>query len=310
MRQSIFLAGILSLGALPAAAQPALLGNFGGNWRAAISAAGFHMMQVDAGQALGADQPGDPILGVFQTSTDQGPEFWAWRQSNANLSSKSLRDSLGAPGPMGVRQMNSALPKAGPGSWVVMSRPVVGADGQPQEKPVFLFTSGEKAEVYFAEIPQEKVYGEGAGQLKLGLKLERRGETLAASYGTPEKGLTEVHRFSEKGDQLLGFFEFAADPATKKPVLQRGRVYSDGAALDDLFAQPGADASPGMKALKENKEILAKMGGELAGGKSLSVTFDRFGNGQFTVHNGPEDKEGTPYVYMIGAQVVEVGAAQ
>ncbi|MBI5596015.1 MAG: hypothetical protein HY928_07995 [Elusimicrobia bacterium] len=305
MSAKLFLVGILSLGALPAAAQPAVLGGFGGNWRAAIGAAGFHLMGVEGGQALGADQPGDPILGIFQTSTDQGPEFWTWRQSSSNLSSKALRESLNASSPMGVRTINTLLPKAGKGAWLVISRPVQNGP----EKPVFLFTAGEKSEVYFADIPQEKVYGEGAGQVKLGLKLERKGESLSAAYGKAETGFTEVHRFSEKGDELLGFFEFRTDPAAKQPVLQRGRVYTDGAGLEELFAQPGAAASPGMKALQGNKELLAKMGGALAGGKFLSVTFDRFGNGQFTVHSGPDDKEGKPYLYMIGAQVVEAEAA-
>lgn len=298
---TLIFAATLSLCAAAASAQPGPSAQFGGSWRTAIMAGGYQAAALGGGRFFEADQQGDPILGVFHTNTDQGTEFWTWRQSNANLSSKALRDSL-QDAKAGVRQLNTVLPRAGGGSWVVMSRPTASGDA----KPVFVFTSGEKAEIFFADIPSEKVYGDEKNPLRLPLKLDRKGEALSAEYGTAAAGTVELHRFSEKGDQILALFEFKKDPAARQPVLDRARVFTDAGALSELFAQPGLAGSAGAKALLESKELLARMGATLESGNSFSVSFDRFGNGQFTLHRGAADKEGSPYLYIIGGQVTEV----
>lgn len=301
-------AAALQLQSLAAAAQPAAtLNGPAGAWLGSLRGAALATVLAAGPAPEGAPRQDDAVLGVFRTATEQGTEFWAWRQGDASLGSAKLRESLKDPKAMGVRPLNALLEGSGAGSWLVARRPLPRPDGGTDQKPIFLFTDKDSG-VFFAEIAEEKVYGEGQERVRLPLALARSGEKLIATYGSEAAGLVELHRFTpEGGDAVLGFFEYATHPKTKKPALTGARLFADADALEALFAQPGFKDLPGVAALKGKPETVARLGSKLRGGGSLTVTVDRFGNAEFNHHKDAKDEKGTPQLYLLNGQVMEAG---
>lgn len=305
------LAALVLSQAPPLAAQPRALRGLGGVLLNAAGSSAVLPPQAAGGAVPEQPRQGNPILGTFWTETDEGRELWRWRQNDSDLSSEGLRSQLKDMKKLG-KPLEDWLDGTAGKQWLVVRKPVKLPDGGKHEAPVFLFTGDKPSEIFFAPIAESRSYGTGQDALKLPAELKRDGERLSVVYGDAASGLREVHRFSPKdgGDALVGFFEYAQDPKTKAPALVRARLFTDGESLAELLRQPGMAGTAGVKSLSGNAELIKRLGAKLGGEKSLSVSVDRFGNAQFNAHADAKDKSGTPALYLIDGEIVEVGAKE
>jgi hypothetical protein len=255
------------------------------SWRQAINNPAFKTTALEGGAVANTPDQEDAVIGVYRS----GKEFWRWRQGNADLASKNLRDLL-KDGEAKTRRLDSAI--KGAGTWVILER---------QGAPVYVGVDDAGA-IQSLSLRQQMPIKKGEEDIPAPLHMVRRGEQLFAEYGTPADGTVVITRPNAAIDDQQVLTTMFFKPGQQSPTFNGAWIDGDGASVQQLFARPELKDLAGVKAVTQDAKRVAAIGKELAAGGHFWVDIIE-GEDLDLVLYKKGDTKGETYLYTFEGKI-------